>query len=138
SFSVNFVFFFQAEDGIRDRNVTGVQTCALPICDPVGDSVSEMTSDTALVGYINITLNVAALRTDWVQSNLWLWLMTTTLAIIWALFILRKLNWPSKDIAALTEVCDIMLKNPELEQLPAIPQRFKFEELVQIKQAFIT
>src|SRR5699024_1103966 len=26
-----FSFFFQAEDGIRDRNVTGVQTCALPI-----------------------------------------------------------------------------------------------------------
>src|SRR5437868_3766756 len=26
-----FAFFFQAEDGIRDRNVTGVQTCALPI-----------------------------------------------------------------------------------------------------------
>src|SRR5699024_11981356 len=26
-----FIFFFQAEDGIRDRNVTGVQTCALPI-----------------------------------------------------------------------------------------------------------
>src|SRR5690606_14297007 len=26
-----FVFFFQAEDGIRDFHVTGVQTCALPI-----------------------------------------------------------------------------------------------------------
>src|SRR5206468_5291379 len=26
-----FVFFFQAEDGIRDLIVTGVQTCALPI-----------------------------------------------------------------------------------------------------------
>src|SRR6266498_5210774 len=26
-----FVFFFQAEDGIRDADVTGVQTCALPI-----------------------------------------------------------------------------------------------------------
>src|SRR5688572_32500145 len=26
------VFFFQAEDGIRDVTVTGVQTCALPIC----------------------------------------------------------------------------------------------------------
>src|SRR5699024_11414198 len=26
-------FFFQAEDSIRDRNVTGVQTCALPIFD---------------------------------------------------------------------------------------------------------
>src|SRR5699024_11383287 len=31
-------FFFQAEDGIRDRNVTGVQTCALPILvDQLGD-----------------------------------------------------------------------------------------------------
>src|SRR5699024_11650091 len=29
--SHSFIFFFQAEDGIRDRNVTGVQTCALPI-----------------------------------------------------------------------------------------------------------
>src|SRR2546426_1038343 len=27
----NFFFFFQAEDGIRDYKVTGVQTCALPI-----------------------------------------------------------------------------------------------------------
>src|SRR3712207_7300449 len=26
-----FIFFFQAEDGIRDIGVTGVQTCALPI-----------------------------------------------------------------------------------------------------------
>ena len=26
-----FFFFFQAEDGIRDYKVTGVQTCALPI-----------------------------------------------------------------------------------------------------------
>src|SRR5207237_3587453 len=30
---VLFYFFFQAEDGIRDSSVTGVQTCALPICD---------------------------------------------------------------------------------------------------------
>src|SRR5439155_15819290 len=28
-----FFFFFQAEDGIRDGHVTGVQTCALPIFD---------------------------------------------------------------------------------------------------------
>src|SRR5699024_11520198 len=28
---LRWFFFFQAEDGIRDRNVTGVQTCALPI-----------------------------------------------------------------------------------------------------------
>ena len=31
--NINFVFFFQAEDGIRDSPVTGVQTCALPISE---------------------------------------------------------------------------------------------------------
>ena len=31
------VFFFQAEDGIRDYDVTGVQTCALPICIDIHD-----------------------------------------------------------------------------------------------------
>src|SRR2546421_6016615 len=30
-FEMSFFFFFQAEDGIRDLIVTGVQTCALPI-----------------------------------------------------------------------------------------------------------
>src|SRR2546430_13552636 len=30
---IHFFFFFQAEDGIRDLTVTGVQTCALPICN---------------------------------------------------------------------------------------------------------
>src|SRR2546430_15162753 len=30
-----FFFFFQAEDGIRDLTVTGVQTCALPICSRI-------------------------------------------------------------------------------------------------------
>src|SRR5256885_2940164 len=31
SIIISFFFFFQAEDGIRDYKVTGVQTCALPI-----------------------------------------------------------------------------------------------------------
>src|SRR5207237_7486731 len=31
SAQVTLLFFFQAEDGIRDSSVTGVQTCALPI-----------------------------------------------------------------------------------------------------------
>src|SRR5436189_2007901 len=37
-------FFFQAEDGIRDTSVTGVQTCALPIfsaCDPTAHAEIE-------------------------------------------------------------------------------------------------
>src|SRR6266540_4591168 len=47
-----FFFFFQAEDGIRDRDVTGVQTCALPISvakwrellDAVFANVAELTT----------------------------------------------------------------------------------------------
>src|SRR6266513_1697259 len=39
---LNF-FFFQAEDGIRDRNVTGVQTCALPISQLVPNVIREET-----------------------------------------------------------------------------------------------
>src|SRR6266404_6696466 len=35
-----FFFFFQAEDGIRDKLVTGVQTCALPISDD-GKTISD-------------------------------------------------------------------------------------------------
>src|SRR5437879_7079539 len=31
-------FFFQAEDGIRDTSVTGVQTCALPISMPINST----------------------------------------------------------------------------------------------------
>src|SRR2546430_12627841 len=34
---VCYCFFFQAEDGIRDLTVTGVQTCALPILDLAPD-----------------------------------------------------------------------------------------------------
>src|SRR5438034_3139316 len=36
-----FFFFFQAEDGIRDHCVTGVQTCALPILATLRDVTEE-------------------------------------------------------------------------------------------------
>src|SRR5215813_10655276 len=39
------VFFFQAEDGIRDADVTGVQTCALPIYGPPGAFPRDRPSD---------------------------------------------------------------------------------------------
>src|SRR5437867_11325120 len=40
-------FFFQAEDGIRDRTVTGVQTCALPICRGKSERVILIRAETS-------------------------------------------------------------------------------------------
>src|SRR5256885_5564500 len=40
--SVTFFFFFQAEDGIRDYKVTGVQTCALPILILIGGKIERL------------------------------------------------------------------------------------------------
>src|SRR5206468_8287691 len=55
-----FLFFFQAEDGIRDLIVTGVQTCALPIFGPyvsegtfefrVGDEIATLADGIAREG----------------------------------------------------------------------------------------
>src|SRR5205807_3849556 len=48
-----FFFFFQAEDGIRDYKVTGVQTCALPICQPSPDSSGLW--NRATVGVVSVS-----------------------------------------------------------------------------------
>src|SRR3712207_7799676 len=47
-----FFFFFQAEDGIRDIGVTGVQTCALPISGPAWDALSWITLALFVVGLL--------------------------------------------------------------------------------------
>src|SRR5260370_42632278 len=56
-------FFFQAEDGIRDSSVTGVQTCALPICGTPtasGTCVITFTAQNGVTpnGLQNFTLTV--------------------------------------------------------------------------------
>src|SRR5690606_41086725 len=50
SFS-SFIFFFQAEDGIRDFHVTGVQTCALPISEMDFMSTRNLTREEIGVVY---------------------------------------------------------------------------------------
>src|SRR5256885_2866072 len=60
--SISFFFFFQAEDGIRDYKVTGVQTCALPICATDGCSVSSRVQWTATSGtvyYVRVATKAA-------------------------------------------------------------------------------
>src|SRR5437764_4224751 len=43
-------FFFQAEDGIRDTSVTGVQTCALPIFLDNNDAVGSRSTSRQIAG----------------------------------------------------------------------------------------
>src|SRR2546430_12956507 len=54
-----FFFFFQAEDGIRDLTVTGVQTCALPISDAFSVWAPKVPRDTATRTLIRSLCNLA-------------------------------------------------------------------------------
>src|SRR5258706_9699763 len=64
------VFLFQAEDGIRDWSVTGVQTCALPIYQDrrgqggAGRSVVRRTSLGQRENAMRIGLSIISLRAD--------------------------------------------------------------------------
>src|SRR5882762_10418186 len=59
-----FFFFFQAEDGIRDSSVTGVQTCALPIYDEADQMIAETAVLSDLIGTIYDTALDRALWSD--------------------------------------------------------------------------
>src|SRR5699024_11302962 len=58
------VFFVQAEDGIRDRNVTGVQTCALPILEHVTvlEFGEELRADSVLQDRLHRLPNVTVIK----------------------------------------------------------------------------
>src|SRR5258708_23720155 len=58
--SVCFFFFFQAEDGIRDDLVTGVQTCALPIWSGLDQDVASNIVAGIYDATSNLTQNVKA------------------------------------------------------------------------------
>src|SRR2546425_4127789 len=62
---LNFFFFFQAEDGIRDKLVTGVQTCALPISytsRPLRSSSAVARRAPGSAGHVSCTILAAITR----------------------------------------------------------------------------
>src|SRR3712207_6677659 len=60
-------FFFQAEDGIRDIGVTGVQTCALPICSQ--NPLRKIAEGTRCTWFLTQSNPVAARKT-WIAGAL--------------------------------------------------------------------
>ncbi|WP_201503709.1 sensor histidine kinase [Psychrobacter aestuarii] len=94
-------------------------------------------SETRLKGYINVTLDVEQMRYNWIRYDLLLWLglMAIGVALIW--LVIRQLNWPTRNIAELASVCEVVNDNPELKQLPVIQQNMEFDDLRQIRRAFI-
>src|SRR2546430_5262139 len=63
-------FFFQAEDGIRDLTVTGVQTCALPICTRLHVRGLSLPLH-GLVAYRNGIYRVQSMHAAPVERMLW-------------------------------------------------------------------
>src|SRR5256884_4140782 len=57
---LGFVFFFQAEDGIRDVAVTGVQTCALPIS--AGRILNPKTARSQVIGAMTMGVGAALME----------------------------------------------------------------------------
>src|SRR6266511_5741940 len=65
---VVFFFCFQAEDGIRDFHVTGVQTCALPIYELI--AYSKCTEDRSNVVLTVVNLNPRMTQEGWLELDL--------------------------------------------------------------------
>src|SRR5699024_405731 len=61
-------FFFQAEDGIRDRNVTGVQTCALPISHYVNRELVRNMSR-AFEDFVDAAYDEKRIPLEWVEAS---------------------------------------------------------------------
>lgn len=91
----------------------------------------------ALIGYINITLDIQALRWQWLQANLWWWLIISGTGLLAMLFCARKLNWIGYEVSGLSKAWQTDDSKPDFEQIPAVQPRFEFTELMQIQQAFI-
>src|SRR2546425_7203908 len=89
-----FFFFFQAEDGIRDKLVTGVQTCALPIFLSHGLWVTSFGRDPGILGR-SISLDGRSF---------------TVVGVMPAGF-----QFPNEDVQVWTPMGEFLSQNPQVE-----------------------
>src|SRR5256712_8830585 len=118
-------FFFQAEDGIRDLIVTGVQTCALPIFD-FSHVVGVLdTDDVRKINYLPIFFVAAAVSLsnvlaqtkalDVLTSALFAWMTphitsvwSSTMVLYWSAFVYHIVI--GNEIAMLSTSLPILMK----------------------------
>src|SRR5256885_8171647 len=82
------IFFFQAEDGIRDYKVTGVQTCALPIWWSARESEGRQSAVAAWKKSTWMTFNLPWIDRKSTRLN------SSHLVISYAVFCLKKKKKP--------------------------------------------
>src|SRR5256885_1227822 len=116
-------FFFQAEDGIRDYKVTGVQTCALPISG-LSASVVQFFSSSALQFSSAIALSAITLRHIWPsaarKSSSWAWVWGFLAARVW---LPRALANSGLSMTLLTAACRVLRASAGVPAGTAMPNQ---------------
>ena len=98
-------------------------------------SSSVNTSNSNVVGYINLTLDMNALRLEWLKSTLWLWALLLLMSIIYVLSIRSQLKNYVRDMQTLSKLCQTLSHHSTLEKLPVFALQSNIQELTNIKIA---
>ena len=93
------------------------------------------TNNSNVVGYINLTLDMNALRLEWLKSTLWLWALLLLMSIIYVLSIRSQLKNYVRDMQTLSKLCQTLSHQSTLEKLPVFALQSNIQELTNIKIA---
>ena len=114
--------------GIDTSTSDGVNSGSVVESSPLG-------AQDVLIGYLNITLDIHKLRSEWLYQNAWLLFIIIGATVISMLLLLRRLTWVADSATELAKVCQIVVSNPDAEQLPVIQQRCSLKETRDIRLA---
>ncbi|MGM8872067.1 sensor histidine kinase [Psychrobacter sp. 2Y5] len=109
----------------------GIENTGIEDNNPLG-------AQDVLIGYLNITLDIHKLRMEWLYQNAWLLFIIIGATIISLLLLLRRLTWVADSVTELAKVCQIIVSNPDVEQLPVIQQRLCLKETRDIRLALVS
>ena len=98
-------------------------------------SSSVNTSNNNVVGYINLTLDMNAIRLEWLKSTLWLWALLLLMSSIYVLSIRSQLKNYVRDMQTLSKLCQTLSHHSTLEKLPVFALQSNIQELTNIKIA---